>query len=116
MAMSEVRFNRAPYTVTYRQDGETKTIRRVPPLKLHDVVPDDLVSLKRSKNADFQAGDPFTVKQINPRQPNVLQVTGEDGVSTFVDYYDIHLEEMRGTRDGVEPLDLPINNRYLLWP
>ena len=114
--MSDVRFNRTPYTVTYYQDGEKKTIRRIPPPKLHEAVPDDTVKLTRGKNADFKAGDEFTVKSINPRQPNVLQLTNSDGVSTFADYYDTTLEEMRGARDGIEPIDLPINNKYLLWP
>ncbi len=114
--MSEVKFNRTPYTVTYMKDGEKKTIRRVPPPKLHEMLPDDLVSLTRGKNADFKAGDEFTVKGINPRHPNVLQLTNEDGIDTFIDHYDLRLEEIRSTRDGVEPIDMPINNRYLLWP
>lgn len=114
--MSDVRFNRAPYNVTYYKDGVKQTIRRVPPPKLHEAVPDDLVSLKRGKNADFKEGDEFTVKHINPRHPNVLQLTNDEGQSTFVDYYDMNLEEMRGKRNGIEAIDLPINNRYLLWP
>ena len=114
--MSEVRFNRTPYTVTYMKDGQKQTIRRVPPPKLHEAMPEDLVTLTRGKNADFKAGDEMTVKSINPRHPNILQLTNDEGLSTFVDYYDVQLEEVRSMRDGVEPLDMPINNRYLLWP
>jgi hypothetical protein len=40
----------------------------------------------------------------------------EDGLSTFVDYYDVKLETMKGQRNGVDVLDMPINNKYLLWP
>lgn len=114
--MSEVKFNRTPYTVTYYKDGVKKTIRRVPPPKQHEMMPEDVVSLTRGKNADFKEGDKFSVKSINPRHPNVLQLRNEEGLDTFIDYYDLRLEEMRGARDGVEPIDLPINNRYLLWP
>lgn len=111
-----VRFSRVPYTVTYFKDGEKHTIRRQPPPKLHDILPQDEVRLTRSKNNDFQEGDEMTVKGINPRQPNVLQLVNEDGLSTFVDYYDAHLENMVAPRNGVEVIDLPVNNKYLLWP
>lgn len=111
-----IQFNRKPYKVSYYKDGELKTIRRVPPPKLHDMLPKDQVSLTASKNDDFQEGDKFVVKHINQRHPNVLQVTNEDGVSTFVDYYDLQLEAKRSFRDGVDPIDFPENNEYLLWP
>ena len=80
------------------------------------MLPKDEVSLKVGKNEDFEAGDEFTVKHINQRHPNVLQVTNDDGVSTFVDYYDLKLERKVAGRDGVDPLDFPENNKYLLWP
>lgn len=98
------------------KDGVQHKIRRQPPPKLHDIEVDDEVSLVRGKNDDFREGDKMTVKGISPRQPNVLQLVNEDGLSTFVDYYDARLETMRGARNGVEPIDMPINNRYLLWP
>lgn len=110
------RINREPYKVTYYKDGVKHTIRRIPPPKLHDIEVQDEVSLLRSKNEDYQAGDSFRVMGITKRQPNVLQLVNEDGLSTFVDYYDAKLEEMRGPREGVEVIDLPVNNRYLLWP
>ena len=93
-----------------------KTIRRVPPPKLHDMLPKDKVVLQQGKNEDFETGDEFTVKHINQRHPNVLQLTNEDGRTTFVDYFDLKLEERRATRNGVSPLDLPENNSYLRWP
>ncbi len=98
------------------KDGVKHTIRRQPPPKLHDIMPEDEVKLTRSKNADFKEGETLTVKGINPRQPNVLQLVNEDGLATFVDYYDAKLETIRSARNGVEVLDMPINNRYLLWP
>ena len=114
--MSDIKFSREPYTVTYYKDGERKVIRRRPPPKLHPMLPKDVVELSRSKNADFQAGDEFQVKHINQRHPNVLQLVNDDGVSTFVDYYDLELTERRAMRNGLRPEELPENNRYLLWP
>ncbi len=111
-----IQFNRKPYKVTYYQDGVKKTIRRRPPPKLHNMLPKDEVVLKHSKNADFVEGDEFTVKHINQRHPNVLQITNEDGISTFADYYDLKLEKKLSYRNGVHPLDFPENNEYLLWP
>ncbi len=112
-----IRFDRKPYTVTYFKDGVKHTIRRTPPPKLHDMMPKDIVELTQSKNDDWQAGDDFKVKGINPRHPNVLQIENGSGEATFVDYYDLKLEQMVGEREGgVSPQDLPINNRYLLWP
>ena len=80
------------------------------------MLPKDEVTLTRGKNVDFEEGDSFVVKHINQRHPNVLQVTNEDGVSTFVDYYDLKLEQKRSSQNGVDPLDFPENNEYLLWP
>ena len=111
-----IQFNRQPYKVTYYKDGEKHIIRRRPPPKLHQLLPKDEVSLKLSKNADYQAGDEFTVKHINQRQPNVLQLENDSGQTTFVDYYDLNLEAKRALPGGESPLDLPENNRYLLWP
>ncbi len=111
----KVFFNRKPYTVTYMKDGERQTIRRRPPPVLHDMLPTDKVELKFKKNDDFNRGD-YTIKHINPRHPNTIQIMGDDGKATFVDYRDIELQERVGTRAGVLPEDLPENNRYLNWP
>jgi len=112
----EIKFSQEPYTVRYNRNGEQKTYRRRPPPKLHEMLPSDLVVLTQSKNDDFKAGQGFTVKHINQRQPNVIQVTNNKGISTFVDYFDLRLEEMVAKRDGMDPVDFPQNNRYLLWP
>ena len=71
------------------------------------MLPKDKVVLKHGKNADFKEGDEFTVKHINQRHPNVLQITNEDGVSTFADYYDLKLEQKFSKTDGVDPFDFP---------
>ncbi|MBC7660857.1 MAG: hypothetical protein H7249_14260 [Chitinophagaceae bacterium] len=114
-----IRWSREPYTVTYYKDGKKETIRRVPPPKLHEALPGDTVSLTRGKNDDFKEGDKFTVKTIQQRSPNVLQLTNEAGLTTFADYYDTKLETKPEDRlpEGVEQaVDLPINQKYLLWP
>ena len=114
--MSRVSFNRTPYTVVYYEGQVRKEIHRTPPPKLHDMWPDDKVSLKNGKNDDFKEGEEFTVKNISPRQPNVIQLEDKEGKTTFVDYYDLNLEEAIGERDGVSPKDMPRNNKYLIWP
>ncbi len=117
MSDDSITFSRKPYTVTYKDlNGEMKTLRRVPPPKLHEALPTDVVSLTRKKNDDFDTGDKLEVESINQRQPNVLKVKNADGASTFVDYFDARLEEEVAPRAGVSPRDRPANNRYLLWP
>lgn len=117
MADDAVKFPRTPYKVTYQDlQGETKTIRRVPPPKLHEALPTDIVKLTRKKNDDFDAGDEFEVAGISWKQPNTLQLKDDDGNMTFVDFYDIELKEERALRDGVDPRDRPQNSKYLLWP
>jgi len=113
---SPIQFSRKPYTVTYRKDGEIHKIRRRPPPKLHDMLPTDVVTLTRKKNDDYLAGDEFKVKGINPKHPNTIQIEDDDGNATFVSHYDLNLDERRGLRNGVDPMDLPEQNRYLLWP
>jgi hypothetical protein len=117
MSDEVVRWTRRPYTITYQDlKGEKHTIRRVPPPRLHDMLPTDIVELTRQKNEDFVVGDEFDVKHINPRHPNVLQLTNDDEITTFVDYYDLDLVEEVADRPGVNHFDKPINNRYLMWP
>lgn len=112
-----IKFDRKPYKVQYTdQNGKIQTITRRPPPKLHDALPTDIVELTRKKNDDWDAGDDFEVKNINPRHPNTLQIVNGDGVSTFVSSYDMKLKRMVAPRDGVEALDVPERNRYLLWP
>jgi hypothetical protein len=117
VADDAVNFPRTPYKITYRDlQGELKTIKRTPPPKLHDALPTDIVELTHTKNADYQAGDKLEVVGISPRQPNVLQVKNGDGQVTFIDYYDAKLDREVAPRNGVDPRDRPVNNKYLLWP
>lgn len=117
MDAGEIKFDRTPYTVKYKDmKGDIQSIRRRPPPKLHDMLPQDEVKLTRKKNDDWLSGHEFTVKHINPRHPNTLQIEDDDGKSTFVSFYDLNLERRRAARDGVEALDLEVNNDYLLWP
>lgn len=113
----EVKFNRTPYTVSYYdQKGEKQTIRRVPPPKLHDALPTDKVVLTSQRNDDFQKGESYEVKHINPRHPNTLQLVNEDGKTTFVDFYAAKLDQKVAPRNGVDPRDEEISNKYILWP
>jgi hypothetical protein len=117
MSTGPIKFDRTPYTITYKSlDGEVKKIRRVPPPKLHDALPTDQVVLNRKRNDDFRAGDDLEVVHINPRHPNVLQVKNDDDQTTFVEYFDVTLTDEVAPREGVPAKERPINNRYLLWP
>lgn len=113
----DIQFNRTPYKVTYYdQHGEKKTIRRVPPAKLHDALPTDKVELTSKRSDDFDAGGVFTVKHINPRHPNTLQLEDDDGRTTFVDYFNTQLRQKIAPRSGIDVRDEAVNNNYLLWP
>jgi hypothetical protein len=118
LADDAIKFDRKPYTVTYREDatGQMKTIRRTPPPKLHEALPTDIVELNHKKSDDFRKGDEVEVVYINPRHPNTLKIRNGDGVTTFVEYYDANLKEEVAPRPDVDPRDRPVNNRYLLWP
>jgi hypothetical protein len=114
---SNVGWSRKPYTITYLDlRGEKNTIRRVPPPKLHDMLPTDKVELRFQKNADFLQGDQFEIKHINPRHPNVLQLVNDEEATTFVDYYQTELQEEVAQRPGISPMEHPNNTRYLMWP
>lgn len=113
-----MQFNRSPYNVTYRDlQGQMQTIRRVPPPKLHDALPTDVVILTTARSDAFPEGKEVTVKSINPRQPNTMQVIDSEGRTAFVDYYGMKLKkQVNNERPGVDTRDLPISNRYLNWP
>ncbi len=121
-----IRFTREPYTVSYYKDGEKKTIRRRPPPKLHEALPEDKVTLTRGKNDDWPKGETYKVKTIQNRSPNVLQLVNEEGLSTFIDYYDMKLEttpidrvrEGRMSKEEAKAagIDLSVDEQYLLWP
>ncbi len=128
MAADPIKFAREPYTVKYVDlAGEVKSIRRVPPPKLHDALPQDSVEITRKKNDDFRAGDSVEVVGITSRQPNVLQVRNEKGQTTFIDYFDMRLDEMGPSPSEGEKLSTSLpqdwyrdrpttDNRYLIWP
>lgn len=112
-----IQFDRKPYFVTWRDDkGEMHKIRRVPPPKLHDALPEDIVELTKSKSDDFKSGTQAVVKHINPRHPNTLQLINSEGLTTFVNYNEVDIKEMVAHRDGMRPEERPERNRYLLWP
>lgn len=112
-----IQFDRKPYFVSWKdENGDIKRIRRVPPPLLHEALPTDIVKLTKAKSDDFKKGDVVTVKHINPKHPNVLQIVNSDGQTSFVDYTDMNIKEKRALRNGMDPQDLPANNRYLLWP
>lgn len=115
-----IKFDRKPYNVTYYQGGVKKVIRRMPPPKLHEALPTDEVRLTRKYSDDFDSGDKLTVKNVNPRHPNTLQVIDDDGKTTFISYRDMELtKKVLKERPGepqVESYDNPISNEYLLWP
>lgn len=112
-----IQFDRKPYFVTWKdQNGDMQKIRRVPPPKLHEALPEDIVKLTRKRSDDFPEGAELTVKHIANRHPNTLQLIAEDGKTTFVNYTDIEIKERRAARDGMQPEELPERNRYLLWP
>ena len=114
---SSVRFSRAPYTVMYQDlKGEMRSIRRVPPAKLHDALQTDVVTLTTRHNDAFDAGEDFVVKHINPRHPNTLQLVDGDGATAFVESFDIVMKDQVADRPGLEPRDQVHNNRYLTWP
>jgi hypothetical protein len=112
-----IQFDRKPYIVRYTdQDGKPQTLRRVPPPKLHDALPTDKVELTKTRSDDFEAGDVLTVKNINPRQANTLQVENSDGQTTFINHYEMFLKEKMAARGDVPAEQLPERNKYLLWP
>ena len=93
---------------------------RRPPPKLHDVLPEDTVTIRNRKNADWKEGDKVKVAGISSRQPNVLHVEKEDGKRTFLSYFDCIAEpraddEVYKDSNGKMIRD-PVGNNYLLWP
>jgi hypothetical protein len=112
-------FSRKPYTVTYYKDGDKRTLRRVPPQKMHAALPTDKVELKVRKNEDWEDGNIYKVKNITPLQPNTLHIEDEEGNATFVSYLDVELKERKALRPeelALPELDRSRANEYLLWP
>ena len=120
---SPIKFDRKPYTITYTdQNGEQQKIRRVPPPKLHDALPGDRVDISVTKSDDFEKGDAVTIKHINPRHPNVVQVQRSDGKTTFLNFNEFKFDAGSAGASGSNnsgagtAAERPINSRYLLWP
>lgn len=118
--MDALTFDRRPYTVSYYKDGKKLTIRRVPPPKMHDALPTDVVKLTRKHSDDFVNGGTYEVKHISPRNPNMLQITNKRGETTFVPYFETDLYRKEADRTGMPGAparaDDPVSNGYLQWP
>jgi hypothetical protein len=118
----KIEFSRAPYVVSYRSgDGEVKTIRRVPPPKLHEFQTDDVVTITRKRGDDWDVEQDVRVAGIAQRQPNTLMVEGKDGKHTFLTYSDVraepkNLSDLAMREDFLEKQRDPIGSDYLLWP
>jgi len=116
-----IKFDRKPYKVSYiDQNGIQQTIRRVPPPKLHAALPGDKVDITTTKSDDFRKGDTFSVKHINPRHPNVIQIQASDGRTTFLNFNEFKLNgvelEERDGGSGTKVLERSQTSKYLLWP
>ncbi len=122
--MPAVNFDRTPYTVEYYKNGKKEKLKRIPPPKLHDILPEDVVTITRKKNVDWGEGDEVKVKNITKRQPNTLQVLNEDsGKTTFLSFYDVLFEGRPDeeeqnilSRDQAKRAADPLGSDYLLWP
>ncbi len=80
------------------------------------MLPTDKVELTFGKNDDWREGNTYTVKHINTRHPNVIQIQDSEGNATFVPSHDLLLKEKVGLRPGEERRDDPITSGYLTWP
>lgn len=111
--------DRRPYSVVYYDDkGERQVIRRVPPPRLHPLLPKDEVRITHKRNDDWDEGDTVTVTATTERQPNTLRVERSDGRHTFLSHRDVELV----ARDGEAAAEVlgrdpeSLGSRYLLWP
>ena len=118
--MSNVNTDRRPYIVKYQKDGKEHIIKRVPPRKLHDMLPQDEVTITRKKNDYWDKGDKVKIRNISGRQPNTLQVENSDGVTTFLSYFDVFFKGRKTAdiiaEDEAKQAKDPIGSKYLLWP
>lgn len=115
--MDPISFSRKPYNVSYRDfhTGEMIHQRRLAPVKVHDMLPTDIVELSEGHGDDWEAGERSAIKHISYRQPNVLQLQKSSGDTTFVEYTDVNLIERVASR-GKARIDDAKLNRYLTWP
>jgi hypothetical protein len=114
----DVRFSRDPYTVVFKDfhTGKIQRITRRPPPLQHDMLPEDIVTLSRRSNDDWDLGTEATIKGINPRNPNVLQLEQSNGDTKFLNAVEVNLEKQVADRPGEKKIDSPRYNRYLTWP
>ena len=117
--LAEIKFDRTPYKVQYFKDGQRHVIKRIPPPKLHDMLPEDEVKISRKKGDNWDEGDKVKIKHITSRHPNTLQVEDKNGNTTFLDYMDLDFKPLNGdarSKNGKQIERDPIGSKYLLWP
>ena len=119
MPQPPISFPRTPYKVTYYKNGKKKTIRRVPPPKMHGLLPKDNVRITQKKGDDWDEGKGVKIKGVSQRQPNTLYVEDEDGKRTFLSFYDVEWENITEQRklaaERGEDYD-EYGSDYLLYP
>lgn len=108
------------YTLSYYKEGKIHKIRRTPPPKLHTLEVGDDSKITRKKNDDWDRGDKVTIKSINPRHPNTLQIE-KNGVTSFLDFMDLDFEgKSEKNFEDVKKSNLKRKEsaayQYLLWP
>ena len=116
--MSILSATRKPYTAYYKDSitGEIKSIKRQPPKPQHSMLPTDTVELTTRKGEDWPANETYTIKHINFRQPNVIQLEDEQGKTTFVESSELKLIQKNSDEIGVKQIDSEIQGEYLVWP
>lgn len=109
-----VELPRKPTVYRYKDfhTGEIVTIKRRPSTLRHDIMPKDTVELQVKKSDSWEAGEEFTVKHINSKMPNVLQIKNDDtDETTFVMAHEVVRTSERGGRGGKYE-----KTAYLYWP
>lgn len=115
-------FSRRPYKVEYYKDGKKHVINRRPPPKIHDMLPEDIVTITKKRNQDWDEGKEVEIERISERQPNTLLVKDYDNKHTFLSYSDVFFEGREDNSEDILASDNkvkrrdPIGSDYLLWP
>lgn len=111
-----IKVDRTPYTVTYYQGGEKKTLRRVPPQVRHDIMPGDKVSVTHKKSEHWDVDQEASATTITNRQPNTIRIKKDDGTYTYMSHLDLQREKQGPISIKQEEENDPIGHKYLLWP